>query len=66
MEVGVRAWPLDPLVEEEQHLLHRHQGSRLDDAIRPLISSRREKIEVNPSEPAHLQTVWGVGYRLVP
>ncbi|MCY7303323.1 MAG: response regulator transcription factor [Thermoleophilia bacterium] len=26
----------------------------------------REKIETNPSEPAHLQTVWGVGYRLVP
>jgi len=26
----------------------------------------REKIETNPSEPEHLQTVWGVGYRLVP
>ena len=26
----------------------------------------REKIESNPSEPVHLQTVWGVGYRLVP
>ena len=26
----------------------------------------REKIETNPSEPLHLQTVWGVGYRLVP
>ena len=26
----------------------------------------REKIETNPSEPTHLQTVWGVGYRLVP
>ncbi len=26
----------------------------------------REKIETNPSEPVHLQTVWGVGYRLVP
>ena len=26
----------------------------------------REKIEVDPSQPAHLQTVWGVGYRLVP
>jgi DNA-binding response OmpR family regulator len=23
----------------------------------------REKIEVDPSEPEHLQTVWGVGYR---
>ncbi len=26
----------------------------------------REKIETAPSEPLHLQTVWGVGYRLVP
>jgi DNA-binding response OmpR family regulator len=26
----------------------------------------REKIEDDPSQPQHLQTVWGVGYRLVP
>jgi DNA-binding response OmpR family regulator len=26
----------------------------------------REKIEHDPSHPRHLQTVWGVGYRLVP
>jgi DNA-binding response OmpR family regulator len=26
----------------------------------------REKIEDVPSEPRHIQTVWGVGYRLVP
>jgi DNA-binding response OmpR family regulator len=26
----------------------------------------REKIEPNPAEPVHLQTVWGVGYRLDP
>ena len=26
----------------------------------------REKIETSPSEPRYLQTVWGVGYRLVP
>jgi DNA-binding response OmpR family regulator len=26
----------------------------------------REKLEDRPSEPRHLQTVWGVGYRLVP
>jgi DNA-binding response OmpR family regulator len=26
----------------------------------------REKIEDEPSQPQHLQTVWGVGYRLVP
>ncbi len=26
----------------------------------------REKIETDPSAPVHLQTIWGVGYRLVP
>ena len=26
----------------------------------------REKIELDPSEPLHLQTVWGVGYRFEP
>jgi two-component system, OmpR family, response regulator ResD len=26
----------------------------------------REKVETDPSDPRHLQTVWGVGYRLVP
>jgi DNA-binding response OmpR family regulator len=26
----------------------------------------REKIEDDPSSPEHLQTMWGVGYRLVP
>ncbi len=26
----------------------------------------REKLEDDPSHPAHLQTVWGVGYRLSP
>jgi DNA-binding response OmpR family regulator len=26
----------------------------------------REKIEVDPSRPQHLETVWGVGYRLSP
>ena len=26
----------------------------------------REKIEPDPAHPRHLQTVWGVGYRLDP
>jgi DNA-binding response OmpR family regulator len=26
----------------------------------------RAKIEDRPSEPDHIQTVWGIGYRLVP
>jgi DNA-binding response OmpR family regulator len=26
----------------------------------------REKIERDPASPAHLQTVWGVGYKFEP
>jgi DNA-binding response OmpR family regulator len=26
----------------------------------------REKVEHDPAHPAHLQTVWGVGYRFDP
>jgi len=26
----------------------------------------RAKLEDQPSQPLHLQTLWGVGYRLVP
>ena len=26
----------------------------------------REKVEDDPSQPAHLETVWGVGYRFAP
>jgi len=26
----------------------------------------REKIEANPKEPVHIQTIWGVGYRFIP
>jgi DNA-binding response OmpR family regulator len=26
----------------------------------------REKIEANPANPRHLQTVWGVGYKFEP
>jgi DNA-binding response OmpR family regulator len=26
----------------------------------------REKIEDDPSEPRHLETVWGIGYRFTP
>ena len=30
------------------------------------IKRLREKIEKNPSEPAHIQTVWGKGYKFIP
>lgn len=30
------------------------------------INRLREKIEENPSDPVHIQTVWGAGYRFIP
>jgi len=30
------------------------------------VSRLREKTEKNPSDPAHIQTVWGAGYRFMP
>lgn len=30
------------------------------------INRLRDKIEENPQNPRHLQTVWGVGYRFCP
>jgi len=30
------------------------------------VSRLREKTEKNPSEPTHIQTVWGAGYRFMP
>ena len=30
------------------------------------INRLRDKIEENPSEPVHIQTVWGAGYRFIP
>ncbi|MDR3311721.1 MAG: response regulator transcription factor [Spirochaetaceae bacterium] len=30
------------------------------------VSRLREKIETDPAEPGHLQTLWGAGYRFVP
>jgi DNA-binding response OmpR family regulator len=26
----------------------------------------RQKIEIDPLQPTHLRTVWGIGYKLVP
>lgn len=51
------------------HVLERVWG--ISDYIDPStvtvhIRRLREKIETDPSNPAHLQTVWGVGYKFEP
>ncbi len=51
------------------HVLERVWG--ISDFIDPStvtvhIRRLREKIEPNPSEPRHLLTVWGVGYKFEP
>ena len=40
--------------------------SAAPDAIYPHIASLRAKLEANPAQPAHIQTVHGVGYKFVP
>jgi DNA-binding response OmpR family regulator len=36
------------------------------DTVTVHIRRLRTKVEADPSHPAHLKTVWGVGYRLDP
>ena len=51
-----------------EDLLERVWGSRYGDTSTVPVHVRRlrEKIEVDPSQPVHLVTVWGVGYRWEP
>ena len=51
-----------------EELLERVWGSRYGDSSTVTVHVRRlrEKIEVEPSDPKHLVTVWGVGYRWEP
>lgn len=51
-----------------EELLERVWGSRYGDSSTVTVHVRRlrEKIEADPSVPAHLVTVWGVGYRWEP
>lgn len=37
-----------------------------DNSIMVHISHIREKIELNPKKPLHIQTVWGIGYQFIP
>jgi DNA-binding response OmpR family regulator len=51
------------------HLLDRvwdDDGLRDTSTVTVHIRRLREKIECDPSQPLHLETVWGVGYRLTP
>lgn len=47
-----RVWGLDAMGDSRTVAVH--------------VNRLREKIEKNPAEPAHLQTVWGAGYRFKP
>ena len=51
-----------------EDLLERVWGSRYGDTSTVTVHVRRlrEKIEADPSDPKHLVTVWGVGYRWEP
>jgi DNA-binding response OmpR family regulator len=51
------------------HLLDRvweDDGVRDTSTVTVHVRRLREKIERDPSRPEHLETVWGVGYRLTP
>lgn len=39
------------------------EGDNLENSVMCQIYSLRRKIEVNPSEPEYIKTVWGFGYR---
>ena len=56
-------------VFSREHLMRRVWGysAALDTGTVTVHMRRlREKIEVDPSHPRHLETVWGVGYRFAP
>jgi DNA-binding response OmpR family regulator len=51
------------------HLLDRvwgDDGDRDSSTVTVHMRRLREKVELDPSRPRHLETVWGVGYRLTP
>ncbi len=56
-------------VFSRSHLLDRVWGddrARDSSTVTVHVRRLREKIERNASQPRHLETVWGVGYRLAP
>ena len=56
-------------VFSRSHLLDRvwgDEGDRDSSTVTVHMRRLREKVERVPSQPEHLETVWGVGYRLTP
>ncbi len=56
-------------VFSRSHLLDRvwgDEGDRDSSTVTVHMRRLREKVERDPSQPRHLETVWGVGYRLTP
>lgn len=74
-EVSVTAKELDVMVYlmenkgkvlSKEEMFHRIWGFDSDSEPQTLtvhIKWLREKLEVNPKKPEHIQTVWGIGYR---
>lgn len=56
-------------VFSRSQLLYKVWHTEFDDdttTVTVHIRRLREKIEVNPSKPKYIQTVWGIGYKLLP
>lgn len=56
-------------VFSREHLLERIWRSEFDgdqSAVTVYVRRLREKVESNPSDPAHIKTVWGIGYKYEP
>lgn len=51
-EILRKVWGIDACIETATVAVH--------------INRLRDKVEKNPSNPQHIQTVWGIGYRFVP
>ena len=56
------------MVFSKEHIYNKIWGEDMYGELKTVavhINRLREKIEKKPSEPAHLQTVWGAGYRFL-
>jgi DNA-binding response OmpR family regulator len=55
-------------VFSREELLEQVWGYRYGDTSTVTVHVRRlrEKIEADPADPSHVQTVWGIGYRFIP